>query len=562
MKNIVFAAAVLACLSGFAQVKPSKISMKGLPFEMPDIELPAIPAKDYKITDFGGVGDGVTDNPAAFATAMEKINAAGGGRLIVPAGAWLTGPIVFKSRIDLHLQDGAMLYFTPDKTKYPRVKTIYEGKEQYRCTPPIYAKDVTDIAITGRGTIDGNGEVWRLLKRFKMTEAEWKDKTADGGITGIGFVNEKGDMWYPSLSFRRGYDKLKKEDGSAFSVEEVHDFLRPVLVGISYCKRVLIDGPSFYNSPAWCIHPSCCENLVIRNVKVKNHDWATNGDGIDVESCKYVLVEDVVVDAGDDAICIKSGRDADGRKRGIPTEKMVVRRCTVFNGHGGVVIGSEMSGGVKDIYVEYCQFSSTDSGLRFKSTRGRGGVVDNCYFRNIVMSDIGNAAITMSLYYAGTSPVEDGVVDNSARGKKNNPEATVYPVNEGTPFFRNMHFENIYSMSAGIGVSMEGLRESNFDNISIKNSSFNCDRLWNANNIHNVTLDGVVFSTTQAPQINIYNADGLTCKNVRVIAPSPLKVTLRGEGNKNITLGVDALKDASQVVCSDGATIDKVKIVK
>ena len=219
----------------------------------------------------------------------------------------------------------------------------------------------TDIAITGQGIIDGNGICWRPLKKEKVTEGQWKKFTSKGGVF------PRSTMWYPSE------ERVK---------------MRPVLLYLESCRNVLLQGVTFQNSPNWCLHPLLCENLIVDQVMVRNPAYAQNCDAIDVESCRNVLVINSSFDAGDDGICLKSGRDEQGRRRGRPTENVVVDGCTVFNGHGGFVVGSEMSGGVRNIWVNDCQFLGTDAGLRFKSCRGRGGVVENIYIRNISMADI------------------------------------------------------------------------------------------------------------------------------------------------------------------------------
>ncbi|MDE6062534.1 MAG: glycoside hydrolase family 28 protein, partial [Duncaniella sp.] len=331
---------------------------EGLPFEMPVIDRPAFPDRTVSLTDFGAVSDGKTLNTEAFAKAIDALASKGGGTLNVPSGVWLTGPITFKSNINLHLDGGALILFSPDRDLYPVVYTVYEGYEAYRAISPINGENLENIAITGDGVIDGNGAAWRAVKRDKMTPGQWKSLVKSGGFVRDDYA------WYPSEEYTEGaklsHDELKKL--SKEEAEKIKNFLRPVMLKFTRCKNVFLQGVLFQNSPAWNLHPLMCENLIIDGVYIKNPEYAMNGDGLDVESCKNVIIYRSTLDVGDDAICIKSGKDEDGRKRGMPTENVIVKDCRVFQGHGGFVVGSEMSGGVKNVSVTDCQFIGTEVG--------------------------------------------------------------------------------------------------------------------------------------------------------------------------------------------------------
>ena len=233
-----------------------------------------------------------------------------------------------------------------------------------------------------------------------MTDSQWKKLVKSGGV-----LSEDGKTWFPSEGSKKGY-----ESSTNFNVPDlisddelasVKDFLRPVMISISKSKRILLDGPTFQNSPAWNLHPLMSEDIIIRNLSVRNPWYSQNGDGLDLDSCKNVLIYNNTFDVGDDAICFKSGKDEDGRKLGMPTENVIVKNNIVYHAHGGFVIGSEMSGGVKNVHVSNCTFLGTDVGLRFKSTRGRGGVVENIYISNIDMIHIPTEAIRFNLFYDG-----------------------------------------------------------------------------------------------------------------------------------------------------------------
>ncbi|MFT6868384.1 MAG: polygalacturonase, partial [Cyclobacteriaceae bacterium] len=372
----------------------------GIEFEMPMVTEPSIPQNTVSIADFGAIPNGQTKNTESIFKAIEHLSTKGGGRVVIPRGMWLTGPIVLKSNINLHLEDGALLLFTSDKEDYPIVATSFEGLDTYRCQSPISGKGLENIAITGNGTVDGNGDAWRLVKQSKVSDSQWKKLIKSGGL-----LSDDKKIWYPSESYKKGAEAtsgfFNVPDITQVDFSEIRDYLRPVLISIVESKNVLLDGPTFQNSPAWNIHPFMCENVIIRNINVRNPWYSQNGDGLDLESCKNALIYNNTFDVGDDAICIKSGKNEDGRNRGIPTENVIIKNNIVYHGHGGFVVGSEMSGGVKNIHVSNCTFIGTDTGLRFKSTRGRGGIVENIYISNIDMINIPTEPIRFNLFYGG-----------------------------------------------------------------------------------------------------------------------------------------------------------------
>ena len=335
-----------------------------------DVPQPVIPALSVSLADFGGVGDGVALNTDAFARAIGHLSQKGGGRLLVPAGIWFTGPIGLESNIELNLDKDAIIVFSTDQDLYPIINTNFEGLDVRRCLSPIHAENAHDIAITGAGIIDGNGDAWREVKKRKVSSDQWKAVTARGGL-----LSEDGKVWYPDA----GYAKARATAGSLnkpsddLDENEIKTFLRPVLVSFRECERVLLEGCTFQNSPCWNIHPLWCKDVTVRNITVRNPHYSANGDGIDIEACDNVLLAGSSFDVGDDAICIKSGKDADGRRHARACSNVMITDCTVYHGHGGVVIGSEMSGGVENLLVDGCRFIGTDVGLRFKSARGRGG---------------------------------------------------------------------------------------------------------------------------------------------------------------------------------------------
>lgn len=434
---------------------------EGLPFEMQQVEQPVFPEYSVNITDFGAVADGKTLNTEAINNAIKDVNSKGGGKVVVPAGLWLTGPIELKSNVNLYTEQNSLILFTDDFNAYPILETSFEGLETRRCQSPISAWNAENIAITGYGVFDGSGDSWRPVKKGKMTASQWKSLLASGGVV-------ENDVWYPTAGSLKGA-KACKEFNNPEGIEtdeewnEIRPWLRPVLLNIVKSKKVLLEGVTFKNSPSWCLHPLSCEHITIKDVKVFNPWYSQNGDALDLESCNYALIINNVFDAGDDAICIKSGKDEDGRKRGEPCQNVIVKNNVVLHGHGGFVVGSEMSGGVKNIYVSDCTFLGTDVGLRFKSTRGRGGVVENIHIHNINMIDIPHEALLFDLFYGGKGAGEETEEELIARMK-----TAIPPVTEETPAFRDIYISGITANGVGRAMFFNGLPEMPIRNIDIK----------------------------------------------------------------------------------------------
>lgn len=434
---------------------------EGLPFEMQQVEQPVFPEYSVNITDFGAVADGKALNTEAINNAIKDVNSKGGGKVVIPAGLWLTGPIELKSNVNLYTEQNSLILFTDDFNAYPILETSFEGLETRRCQSPISAWNAENIAITGYGVFDGSGDSWRPVKKGKMTASQWKSLLASGGVV-------ENDVWYPTAGSLKGA-KACKEFNNPEGIEtdeewnEIRPWLRPVLLNIVKSKKVLLEGVTFKNSPSWCLHPLSCEHITIKDVKVFNPWYSQNGDALDLESCNYALIINNVFDAGDDAICIKSGKDEDGRKRGEPCQNVIVKNNVVLHGHGGFVVGSEMSGGVKNIYVSDCTFLGTDVGLRFKSTRGRGGVVENIHIHNINMIDIPHEALLFDLFYGGKGAGEETEEELIARMK-----TAIPPVTEETPAFRDIYISGITANGVGRAMFFNGLPEMPIRNIDIK----------------------------------------------------------------------------------------------
>jgi polygalacturonase len=421
------------------------------------------------IVKYGAVADGLTLNTISINNAITACSQKGGGVVKVPAGLWLTGPIELKSNVNLYLQSGAVLQFTDDFSQYPLVETNWEGVKAIRNQSPIFANGAVNIGITGKGIIDGSGDAWRQVKKDKLTETQWKKKVASGGL-----LTDDKKTWYPTQSAFAGIKVARPGVVAAGATLEnaaaYKDFLRPNLMVLVKCRRVLLEGVTFQNSPAWCLHPLMSDHITISNLFVKNPWYAQNGDGLDLESCSNVLIENSVFDVGDDGICIKSGRDEEGRKRAMPTQNVTIRNCTVYHAHGGFVIGSEMSGGARNINVTNCTFIGTDIGLRFKTTRGRGGIVENINISDIYMKDIPGEAILFDMYYAAKDPI---VLAGETREP---PKVETLPVDETTPQFRNFKISNVYCSGAEKAIFIRGVPEMNVQNIVLQNMVLQADK--------------------------------------------------------------------------------------
>ena len=431
---------------------------EGVPFATTPVERPLFPDYSVDVTDYGALGDGMTDNTIAINRAITEVSQQGGGRVVIPAGIWYTGAIEIKSNVDLHTERNALIVFNDNPDVYPIIETSFEGLDTRRCTSPIWARGAENIALTGEGVWDGAGDSWRFVRRAKVTDAQWKK------LLSIPESYVDGDKWYPSRESYEGHricDSFNNPQGLTTNEEweAIRHWLRPVMISFIECKNVLVEDVTLRNSPAWMLHPLMCENLIIKGVKIFNPWYSQNGDALDVESCYRVLVADCLLDAGDDGVCIKSGKDADGRRRARACSHVVVRNTQVLHGHGGFVVGSEMSGGVNHIYVENCTFTGTDVGLRFKSTRGRGGVVEHIYIENINMCDIPTDAVTFNLYYSGKSVSED---------KGGTSEVEAMPVTEETPAFRHINIKNIKCRNAGRAFYFHGLPEMPVKHVAIE----------------------------------------------------------------------------------------------
>ena len=421
-----------------------------------NIQEPVFSNQVFPITEFGAKPDGSLSTEAINA-AIKKCNESGGGKVIVPAGIFHTGAIHLLSNVNLYLEEGAVLSFSTNPDDYlPLVYTRWEGIDCYNFSPLIYAYKQTNIALSGKGTIQGNASVnnWWIWKG--KPDFGWNDTLPSQLLSHA----------RPALDTynANGVPVEERQMGSGF-------YLRPQFVNFVQCGRILIEGITIENSPFWVIHPMFCSNMVVRGVHINS--LGPNNDGCDPESCKDILIEDCYFNCGDDCIAIKSGRNEDGRKANKPSENILVRNCTMDNGHGGVVIGSEISGGARNIFVEDCIMDSPelDRAIRIKTNSNRGGIIENIYVKNVKIGRVKEAVLRINCNYYAKQEGHD----------------KYYPV------VRNVNLTNMECESSKYGILLEGINGQNsIDNIHISDSKFNGVKKENSiSHASNVTFDHV-----------------------------------------------------------------------
>ncbi len=384
-------------------------------------------------------------NTALINSTIKKLSANGGGTLYFPAGIYLTGPIVMKSNITLDLEAGAILRFSNRFDEYlPFVEMRYEGVMMKSFSPLIYAINAENVTIKGRGVLDGQGKAW--WTEFFRVIVDMKDN-------GKRNINKYQSLFEQANDMKALYAETNTDWHSTLD----RRFMRPPFIQMLHCKNVHIEGVKITNSPFWTVNPEFCDNVTVRGITIDNPP-SPNTDGINPESCRNVHISDCHISVGDDCITIKSGRDLQARQLGVPCENVTITNCTMLSGHGGVVIGSEMSGGVKKVVITNCIFDGTDRGIRIKSTRGRGGVVEDIRISNIVMSNIKKEAIVFDLKYSDM-PVE--------------------PVSERTPVFRNIYVSGVTVDKVQIPIKISGLEEMPasgllLKDIQVRNASLPC----------------------------------------------------------------------------------------
>jgi polygalacturonase len=429
----------------------------------------------YNVKDYGAVGDGNTKDTEAIRKAISAAATAGGGTIYFPAGQYLTGSIHFQNRITLYLDAGAVLKFSQDFDDYlPMVKSRWEGTECTNFSPPLYAYRAEEIAIVGRGRIDGQGQAWwdqmRKARSKGATPTKWAKL----------FVEKN-----PNPPTKARW-------------ESMGNFLRPPMIQFFECRNVRIEGVSLQNPPFWTVNPVCCDNVTVTGISIKNPGDSPNTDGINPDSCRNVHISDCHISVGDDCITIKSGRDEDGRRVGRPCENITVTNCTMLDGHGGVVIGSEMSGGVRKVTISNCIFDGTERGIRIKTTRGRGGVIEDLRVTNIVMSKITRTPFDLNMFYEKT-PAE--------------------PVSERTPVLRNLHFSDITVRGAPAAGYILGLDEMPVEDVSFSNIAIDAEKGFSCSSAKNLAFRNIRINTSKGPALLCDKVEALEIDGLRTLTP-------------------------------------------
>ncbi|HUJ70953.1 MAG TPA: glycosyl hydrolase family 28 protein, partial [Verrucomicrobiae bacterium] len=330
--------------------------------------------------------------------------------------------------------------------------------------------------------------------------------------------------------------------------------LRPRLLRLIGCRKVLLDGVTYQNPPNWTLNPAFCEDVTLHNVNVHNEWYAQNSDALDLESCRNVVVRDSTFDAGDDGICLKSGMNERGRRIGMPTENVSIENCIVYHAHGGFTIGSEMSGGVRNIRVNNCVFTGTDIGLRFKSTRGRGGIVEKIYIKNVRMTDIATEAIGFTMYYGGKAPLD-------AEGELANIDQKPVPVSEETPQFRDIYIEDVICRGARTAVVLQGLPEMPIRGVHLRNVSLTAETGMVWMDAENITVNNVEIANNKGPVLTLFHTRNATIDHLIYPAGAEPVIKVQGATNSNIVItNTDVKATATDVVFANGATAEAIKI--
>jgi hypothetical protein len=441
------------------------------------INLPLYSQNSFvNICDFGADNTGVKNSSVIINRLIDSLSNHQGGTLFFPAGKYSCGPIFLKSNITLLTDAGAIIHFSDNFDEYlPMITSQWEGIRVKTFASQVYAINAENISIKGEGHFEGHGQKWwdylAKIRSGEVSDSKWQKI----------FAEENKEIL------------LKNE-----YLQQMKGFLRPPMVLFYNCKDVLIEGVSFSNPPFWTLVPVYCDNIVITGVKIFNPGNSPNTDGIDPCSCRNVKISNCHISVGDDCIVIKSGRDEDGRDAGIPTENVTITNCTMLNGHGGVVLGSEMSGDIRRVAISNCVFEGTDRGIRFKTMRGRGGIVEDVNVSNIIMHNI----------------IEEGIVLNM-RYQNSTPE----PVSERTPTFQDIHFSNISIGGAKQGIALIGLEERDVEQVTFSGIFIRAEKgIW-GQYAENLSFDDIQLESASSSPIVLDKCKNISIDELKLIKP-------------------------------------------
>jgi polygalacturonase len=512
--------------------------LKNLPFATFAIKVPTFPDKTFTIVDAGAKGDGITKNTQAINSTIEKCSKAGGGKVVIPPGLWLTGPITMQSNVNLYLAEGAIVIFSSDLADY-----VLEDRGSRVDLPNlINGSDLENVAITGKGVFNGNGQDWRPVKKEKMNEKQWKALLRKGGE-----LSKDGNIWSPRVGAFSGDSLYAAKANATLTADEkakIKISLRPYMLGIRKSKNVLIDGITLTNSPKFAMYLNGINGLVLRNVSAINDWWAQNADGLDISVCKNVLMYNCTVSTGDDGICMKSSHSKDGS---FNKENIVIKDCKVYHGHGAFVIGSNTDGNMRNIYVKNCSFIGTKTGLRFKSGAGRGGKVTNIFCEDIFMKDIIDEAIVFEVEYEDRAVAKAGTVDAKKDAK--------------IPDFDGISIKNVFVDGAKVALNIRANDDAEVKNVSIENGVFKTTEGVKTVCSDGLTLNNVNIITEKSPTYRLTRSANFTLKNVDQI-PGIDKTTFSISSVKTKNMLIESAKiPPANIKSASEVPAGEVKIV-
>ncbi len=512
--------------------------LQNLPFASFQIKVPVFADKVYNIKDFGAVADGITVNTKAINDAITQCSKNGGGTVIIPTGLWISGSITLQNDVNLYVAEGALLEFSGNKDDYELEKT----GSSYKTRALINGRGLKNIAITGKGIINGNGSTWRFVKHEKVPEKLWKKLTKNADVTPDG-----------KRTAPKGYfaaEELQKQLGAAgdttyASWSKVKTALRPYLLNVTDVENMLIEGVTFMNSPHITLKLDRIFDLTVKNTTVLNENWFQNSDGIDISACERVLIYDCTVNTGDDGICMKSSLGNRGKRpkdQKYLHQNIVIRDCKVFHAHGGFVIGSNTDGGMNNIYVKNCTFNWTETGIRVKSGKGRGGRVQNIFCEDIFMKDISDQAIIFELTYEDKGQVVKNGVNNALE-----------------PDFDGFIIRNVYCDGAKEAVLLGGTHNLNVRNVTIQNTVIMADAGVNGFRCDNITFDNVTILPKNGAAFDFNKATNIKFVNTPKPTNNKVFLKLKGAETKNISIAPTGIVTSSQLDIINEADPKQVK---
>lgn len=506
---IFFFPGFISCQTQLPYLIRDEIKPVNAPFEIEQFKRPVFPDNYFDIRDFGAKEGGEVKCTEAIQRAIVHAANNGGGYVIIPKGKWLTGAIHLDNNISLYLDKDAELVFSQDPKDYlPVVFSRHEDVECYKYSAFIYANNKTNIAITGAGTLNGQGKTWW----------DYKTKKKESEV----------------LLYEMGKNNVPVEK-RIFDGTDGRE-LRPAFFQPMNCTNVLVEGVTFLFGAFWTITPTYCDNVIIRKVKIITYGDlgdTPNGDGVNPSSSKNVLIEDCEFSTGDDCIAIKAGRDNDGLRVNKPCENIIIRNCKGLIGHGGIVIGSETSGGIRNIFAENCQFYGTDRVVRIKTTRGRGGIIENMWFKNLSGDSIQKEALRINMRYNPQGPLVERL--------------PAQPVTKSTPIIRNINFENIkITNSKNYSIELLGLPEMLMENISFKDIYLSSTKGINLSDVNNISFKNIFISSKELPVVEILDGKNIEFEKIEFSGKSKNLFNIKGKNSQNIVLKKSNIGDKNE----------------